>query len=437
MDIRLVVIEIAEKLGLLTTAGLVSVLVPPLRNRLLGLGGQPRDRVAAFLLGFSLSMWGAKMGVWWLEHHVNIHAIGVMIAALLGGVRTGVLTGVFAGLFYVYRVEPSLGVVGVAATVIEGAVAGWIVEKRPQWFSGWRTFATACLVQMARAVFLAVHLGLTGDLARRLEMTPALLVQMLGVASGLTFWIFSARVVLAREEAAVALVEARAAADHLALEALRRRLEPHFLFNALNTLRATIRRDPARARELVSDLSDLYRYLLSHPEDAPVSSEVDHACAYLAIEQARLGEGRLEVETAVDEDVRHVRVPALTLQPLVENAVKHGVGAHQSGVVRIRARRDGRALVVEVCDQSEGEHLGKVEAGNGIALKTLRERLTKRFGESATLDLVPKERGMIARVTLPWSAVAPDDPIDPRDAGRRGAKSSPDPSKDAKEKNAA
>jgi LytS/YehU family sensor histidine kinase len=239
-------------------------------------------------------------------------------------------------------------------------------------------------------------------------MVPALAVQMFGVASGMTFWIFSARVVLAREEAAIALVEARAAADHLALEALRRRLEPHFLFNALNTLRATIRKDPTRARDLVSDLSDLYRYLLNHPEDAPVSSEVDHACAYLAIEKARLGEGRLEVQTAIDDDVRHARVPALTLQPLVENAVKHGVGAHESGVVRIEARREGRALIVEVHDESEGEHLGKVEAGHGIALKTLRERLTKRFGESATLELVPKERGTIARVTLPWQAVGPE-----------------------------
>jgi len=84
------------------------------------------------------------------------------------------------------------------------------------------------------------------------------------------------------------------------------------------------------------------------------------------------------------------------------------VGAHESGVVRIEARREGRALIVEVHDESEGEHLGKVEAGHGIALKTLRERLTKRFGESATLELVPKERGTIARVTLPWQAVGPE-----------------------------
>lgn len=408
VDIRLVVIEIAEKLGLLTTAALVSVLVPPLRNRLLGIGGQPRDRVAALLLGFFLSMWGAKMGVWWLEHHVNIHAIGVMIAALLGGWRIGLAAGVLSGLFYVYRVEPSLGLAGVAATALEGFVAGWIVERRPSWLTGWRPFLTACGVQCGRGLFLGGYLMATGDLEPRLGAWPAFLVQTGGVAAGLTFWIFSARVVLAREEAAVALVEARAAADHLALEALRRRLEPHFLFNALNVLRATIRRDPARARELVSDLSDLYRYLLSHPEDAPVQSEVDHACAYLAIEKVRLGDDRLVVETSVEPETRAARIPALTLQPLVENAVKHGVGAHERGTVRILARREDTTLVVEVRDESEGEHLGVLkDAGAGIALETLRERLAKRFGEGARLELLPNERGMTARVTLPWEAVAP------------------------------
>lgn len=400
MDIRLVVIEIAEKLGLLTTAALVSVLVPPLRNRLLGVGGQPRDRVAAFLLGFSLSMWGAKMGVWWLEHHVNIHAIGVMIAALLGGIRTGVLTAIFAGLFYVYRVEPSLGLVGVAATIVEGAVAGWIVEKRPQWFSGWRTFATACLVQLARAVCLAIYLGATGDLARRLEMLPALAVQMFGVASGMTFWIFSARVVLAREEAAIALVEARAAADHLALEALRRRLEPHFLFNALNTLRATIRKDPARARDLVSDLSDLYRYLLNHPEDAPISSEVDHACAYLAIEKARLGEGRLEVQTAIDDEVKHARVPALTLQPLVENAIYHGIELLPGGgTIRIQGLRRGRDLCVTIANPHGDSRAAR--EGNRLAQDNVGQRLEAYFGRPGLLQVEQAGEEYRVTVTLP------------------------------------
>ncbi|MEO0326040.1 MAG: hypothetical protein AAF447_24035 [Myxococcota bacterium] len=77
MDARLLTIEIAEKISLLATAGLFSVLVPPLRNRLLGVGGQPRDRLVALILGYLLAMWGAKMGVSWLGVHVHLAPIGV------------------------------------------------------------------------------------------------------------------------------------------------------------------------------------------------------------------------------------------------------------------------------------------------------------------------------------------------------------------------
>jgi len=408
VDVRLLLIEIAEKFGLVATAALVCVLVPPLRNRLLGVGGKPRDGFAVFLLGFLLTMWGAKMGELWMGVLVNVHGIGILIAAVLGGTRVGFFTGFLGGLFLTFRVDPSLGWVAVAASTIDGTLAGWIAEKRPVAFQGWHTFPTALGLQLVRFAFVAGVLVVADPTAAGTWIAgwPAHLVQLAGIAAGATFFVVMARIVLAREEGAVALVEARAAADHLALEALRRRLEPHFLFNALNTLRATIRHDPHKARELVSDLSDLYRYLLNHPEDAPVHSEVEHACAYLAIERARLGEGRLRVETDIAEETRMRRVPALLLQPLVENAVKHGVGAHAGeGVVRVIARRDGGTLRLEVEDESQGEHVGTIEAGTGIALQTLRERLAKRFGDAASLQLEPIEHGMCARVTLPWQAL--------------------------------
>jgi len=408
VDVRLLLIEIAEKFGLVATAALVCVLVPPLRNRLLGVGGKPRDGFAVFLLGFLLAMWGAKMGEQWMGVLVNVHGIGILIASVLGGARVGFFTGFLGGLFLTFRVDPTLGWVGVAASTIDGTLAGWIAEKRPIAFQGGRTFPTAMGLQIVRFVFVAAVLMLVDPTGARIWLGgwPAHLVQLAGVAAGAAFFVVMARIVLAREEGAGALVEARAAADHLALEALRRRLEPHFLFNALNTLRATIRHDPHKARELVSDLSDLYRYLLNHPEDAPVHSEVEHACAYLAIERARLGEGRLRVETDIAEETRDKRVPALLLQPLVENAVKHGVGAHAGeGVVRVIARRDGATLRLEVEDESQGEHVGTIEAGTGIALQTLRERLAKRFGENASLQLEPREHGMCAQVTLPWQAL--------------------------------
>ncbi len=405
VDIRLLVIDIAEKLGLVATAALVSVLVPPLRNRLLGIGGQPQDRFVALLLGFLLAMWGAKMGQPWMGVHVNFMAVGILMAALF---QVGALSGLLGGLFYVLRIAPTLEVHVVPWSVllamsIMGGLGSWLARHHPATFRAWRAFPTACVLQLLAIVLMAAgHMIDGGSVFVYLHAWPALLVQVVSNAAGITLFVGVARVVLAREESAVALVEAQAASDQLALVALRRRLEPHFLFNALNTLRATIRVDPERARELVSDLSDLYRYLLRHPQDAPLEDEVEHACAYLAIERARLGAERLRVEREIATALRRVEVPALLLQPLVENSVKHGVAAHDGGgVVRVRARADGQTLVLEVEDESSGEHVGVLEGGTGIALNTLRERLHKRFGDAASLQLHPQPHGMCATIRIP------------------------------------
>ncbi|MCZ7677301.1 MAG: histidine kinase [Sandaracinaceae bacterium] len=289
-----------------------------------------------------------------------------------------------------------------AASITDGVIAGIAAERRPAWFAGWRVFASSIGIQMIHLVVVGVGLIAVGHAARYVPAWPAHLVKLVVVASGVTLFMTVARLVVSREEQAVALVEARAAADTAALESLRRRLEPHFLFNALNVVRATIRRDPARARELVSDLADLYRYLLSHPEEAPLEAEVDHACAYLAIERARLGDERLEVAVELPAELASLRVPPLLLQPLVENAVKHGVARRDgAGRVAVRAREEEGALVIEIEDEASGARLPPVETGSGIALDTLRRRLARRYGDKASLGLSPTERGMRATVRLP------------------------------------
>lgn len=266
-------------------------------------------------------------------------------------------------------------------------------------------FITSIGIQAIHLVVVGLGLLLVGHAARYIPAWPAHLVKLVVVASGVTLFVSVARLVVSREEQAVALVEARAAADAAALESLRRRLEPHFLFNALNVVRATIRIDPARARDLVSDLADLYRYLLSHPDEAPLSSEVAHAQSYLAIERARLGDDRVVVDVAIPQGLGAAAVPALLLQPLVENAVKHGLARHDGeGRVRLRAYEEEESLVIEVEDEAHGPPLGPIESGSGIALETLRQRLARRYGEEASLSLLPTEHGMRAVVRLPAAA---------------------------------
>ena len=105
MDIRVLIPELFEKLSLIATAGLLGVLVPPLRNRLLGVG-RPRDIGVAVIFGVLLSLWGSTMGFEWRGHHLNLRAVGIMIAGILGGPRAGALTGLLGGGFYVMRVVP-------------------------------------------------------------------------------------------------------------------------------------------------------------------------------------------------------------------------------------------------------------------------------------------------------------------------------------------
>ena len=399
MDVRLLIPELFEKLSLIATCGLLGVLVPPLRNRLLGVGRQ-RDIAVVVIFGLLFSMWGSAMGFEWLGHHLNLRAIGIMIAGILGGPRAGALTGLMGGGFYVLRFHPAGAPWDVVASVLDGWLAGRMSVRREKMLVGWRVLGGAAMVQVAGLSVTAV--GLAFDGGNPLEALPSLTAQLAGVAAGVALFVNVALVVISRQEQAVALVEAQAAANAMSLAALRSRLEPHFLFNALNTLRATIRRDPERARALVSDLADLYRYLLHHPDDASVMNEVEHACAYLAIERARLGEERLAVQTAVDDSVKDTRVPALLLQPIVENAVTHGITLKQGlGRITIRASDLGDRLRIEVEDEAEGPPQGAPTKGSGVALQTLRKRLQQQYDGQASLELSRMERGTLVTIELP------------------------------------
>ena len=402
-------VELAEKMGLLAAAALLAVLIPALRNRLLGVGRRV-DKLAAVVLGLGLSAWGAMLGLHVAGEDINVRAIGVLIAAILGGWKAGALAGLGGGLFYASQVDAQTAPWVLIASLVDGVLAGLVAERRPEWVQGPRVFVTTIGIQAIHLVVVGIGLLIVGHAQRYVPAWPAHAVKLIVNAAGVTLFVLVARLVISREERGRALVEARAAADQAALVALRRRLEPHFLFNALTAIRATIRRDPDAARELVSDLADLYRYLLSHPDDAPLDAEIGHANAYLAIERARLGPGRVQVTIDLPRELASRRVPALLLQPLVENAVRHGVSRRSGpGTIAISARETDGALVIEVADTSEGDPVPASEQGSGIALVTLRERIERRFGADARIELAIEPRGARAIVRLPFA----DDTIAP------------------------
>ena len=167
----------------------------------------------------------------------------------------------------------------------------------------------------------------------------------------------------------------RAPADAAArLRDLQSRIRPHFLFNTLNSAIALVRAEPAKAETLLEDLSDLFRHALMEPDEfVTLADEIALARRYLAIEQVRFG-GRLRVQWKLDPAANHARLPPLILQPLVENAVRHGVEPSASGAdVHITTLLRGAKVLVRV---SNSVPAGAGVQGAGLALDNVRERLT-------------------------------------------------------------
>jgi two-component system sensor histidine kinase AlgZ len=163
------------------------------------------------------------------------------------------------------------------------------------------------------------------------------------------------------------------AATTARLAELQARIRPHFLFNTLNTAIALVREEPAQAELVLEDLADLFRHALAeHDDGSTVAQEIELARRYLEIEQLRFGE-RLRVEWALDARTDAARLPSLILQPLVENAIKHGVEPSPHGAqLRISTQLRGRMALVKVTNTVPA---GQGEAGLGIALANVRDRL--------------------------------------------------------------
>ncbi len=188
------------------------------------------------------------------------------------------------------------------------------------------------------------------------------------------------------------------------LKTLQQQLHPHFLFNTLHAVSALMHRDVEAANSVLVRLSDLLRMSLDsgNQKEWRLSSELEFLDKYLQIEKTRFGD-RLTMDFEVEPDTFDAFVPALILQPLVENAIKHGVAPHTAhGHIEIRAKNTNGVLELSVSDNGPGPVTAdKVRVG-GIGLTNIRSRLNHHFGELGRLYLDRKADGFSAQVTLPF-----------------------------------
>jgi signal transduction histidine kinase len=197
------------------------------------------------------------------------------------------------------------------------------------------------------------------------------------------------------------------------LEALRMQLHPHFLFNTLNTIAALIHEQPEAADRTLTRLGELLRFSLDRTDthEIPLRQEVGFLRRYLEIEQARFGD-RLRVRIEVPAELEGALVPALVLQPIVENAIRYGVEQREGAArIAIRAARRADRLELTVCDNGPGLPSGaNAFPCEGVGLSNTRSRLRHLYGDCQSLELRPAEGGGLeARLTLPFRAAL--DPV--------------------------
>jgi two-component system, LytTR family, sensor kinase len=232
---------------------------------------------------------------------------------------------------------------------------------------------------------------------------------LLGARGGGRRYLSEDLAVLARLGAAVAEhveqlrnVQMQNLVSQAELKALQAQINPHFLFNSLNTLYGTIDRGNSEARRLVLNLADVYRYLLrSERSLVEVEEELRIVRAYLEIEELRLG-AKLHTEVDADKSALRVTIPLLSIQPLVENAVKHGVASRQgAGFVRLKIRATAHAVSVEVSNSGMWDTPPGRPSQSGIGLTNVRRRLELCYGAGARFDIQSSNGLTIVAFTLP------------------------------------
>jgi len=416
----IVLVRLLEKAAVLTAVAFLISLFDPFQRLLVGRATLGRRVALAVVFGL-LALWGTHLGIGWKGLHPNTRAVGVIIAGIVGGPAVGGSVGLFAGS-YTALIEPGPApLLLVLASLIDGMLAAayvhWerrrlgLVRASPAQvltrLHVGRVFVAAVGIQAAHLATIGVILlaWKPGFFTREIQQYVGFVPEVLGSATGVALFLVVFRNALLQRERELQLSWQVAAAAKAKLSAWQAQVRPHFLYNTLTTIASLVRTDPSTARHLLGQLASFYRATLEYGEDLiPLREEVARLEPYLDIERARMG-SRLRVEVEVAPGAENVEVPPFLLQPLVENAIKHGLGPRpKGGVVRVSARIAHDATngepVLHCTVEDNG--VGLSGAPFGVGLSNLRERLLSIYGEAAGVEIGPREGGgACAHVWLP------------------------------------
>jgi two-component system LytT family sensor kinase len=422
---KLILITLLVKLGVM--ASVASVLARGKTFRRLFFAEHRRRRqtiglLAFFLVPLTLGVWVRTTVPNFLAADISFETI--ILLGLLVGPVWAMLGGIVLSLPALHHAE-YLALPFNAAVGLLAGVLGRFVEPDEIW--SFTPFIDLSLYRWVRRVlrapridrqFLMLGLIVAAEACRvwLARLFPHRLFAL--IATGL--WVrvlvlFSAPIVVGiaikvwnalrmemkLEEQKRLLLEAR-------LDALQRQINPHFLFNTLNSIASLVRVKPELAREMTVKLANILRSLLKdHDTYVPLSDELSFTDDYLDIEVVRFGADKLRVEKEIDPRTLDVLVPSILLQPLIENSIKHGLEPRiNGGTVTLRSRLEGDRILIEVADDGVGMGNRPATAlkrnGAGIGMKNVQERLEVLYGTQASFSVVSNPgRGTLVSIELP------------------------------------
>jgi two-component system LytT family sensor kinase len=431
---RLILITLLVKLGVVASVASILARVVTFRRLFFAERRSPRQTLALlafFLVPLTLGVWVRTIVSNFLAADISFETV-ILLGLLLGpgwAMVGGVVLSAPAVYHHEYLALPFNAALGLASGIL-----GRFVEKEEIW--SFTPFIDLSLYRWVRRnlrqphidrqillLFLIAAMEMARDWIAHLYSHPPRLFALLtsqfwlqalvwlsapiGVGVALKVW-NALRIELKLEDQKRLLLEAR-------LDALQRQINPHFLFNTLNSIASLVRMKPELAREMTVKLANILRALLKdHDTYVPLSEELSFTDDYLDIEVVRFGADKLRVEKEIDPRTLSVLVPSILLQPRIENSIKHGLEPRlHGGTVTLRSRLDGARVLIEVADDGVGMGNRPKSAlrrtGAGIGMKNVQERLEVLYGNQARFTIVSNPgRGTLVSIEIP--ANLPDAP---------------------------
>jgi two-component system LytT family sensor kinase len=421
---QLVLITLLVKLGVVASVASILARASSFRRLFFAERRRPRQTLALlafFLVPLTLGVWVRLAVPNFLAADISFETI-VLLGLLIGpGWATlgGLVLAAPAVYHHEYLALPFNATLGLAAGTL-----GLFVEREEIW--SFTPFIDMSLYRWVRrnlrepridrqilllvliALMEAARDSIAHEFPQRLfalrsgELWIQALVWLsapIDVGIALKVW-NALRIELKLEEQKRLLLEAR-------LDALQRQINPHFLFNTLNSIASLVRMKPELAREMTVKLANILRALLKdHDSFVPLSEELNFTDDYLDIEVVRFGE-KLRVEKEIDPRTLEILVPSILLQPLIENSIKHGLEPRiNGGTVTLRSRLQGDRAIIEVADDGVGvgnkSPTALPRTGAGIGIKNVRERLEVLYGNQARFTMVSNPgRGTLVSIEIP------------------------------------